>query len=260
MSRSSQTIVRSPRLTARRRAVRAERRRRRRRIALAVLLLAASGAGAYALTRSTVFGLDDIRVAGATTVSQKQIIAASGLWRGQNMLGIDLEEVETRLRALPEIEDAHAERVDNVTIRLTVEERRPAIEVRAGSRRWLLDRSGDVMNRTPKRPSGIPVIAVPKAKGVADPPAEGIESIPTILSLWDQLPAKTRSRIRSFEPVLETGIVFRYRETRVIFGLLERTDEKLEALALVRKRVSREHKRLLQLDLRAPSHPAARIA
>lgn len=260
MSRSSATIVRSPRLTARRRAVRAERRRRRRRIALATILIAASAAGAYALTRSSVFGLDEIQVAGAVTVSEKEVIAASGLRRGQNMLGIDLHEVEDRVRSLPEIDDVLAERVDNVTIRLTVQERRAAVEIRAGTRRWLLDPSGDVIKRAAKRPPGVPVIVLRAARQTKTPPTEAVDSIPVILTLWERLPEKTRTKIRSFEPILETGIVFRYAKTRVIFGPADQIEEKLAALTLVRKRVAREDKKLLQIDLRAPSHPAARIA
>src|SRR6266536_1074543 len=142
MVRTADRVVRSPRIAARRRAVRAQQARRRRRILIAVVLIGSIGYGAWFLVRSSVFNLEKIDVVGTTTVQKDAVIAARGLHIGENALKVDLRAVAARVRALPGVADVRVEREGSLGIRISITQRIAAVEVHAGDSVWYLDRSG----------------------------------------------------------------------------------------------------------------------
>ena len=78
-----------PRIAARRQSVEQERRRRRRRRLLAAAVVVGVVAGAWLITRTGLFDVDRLRVDGATHESTDDIITASGLRPGDQLLDID---------------------------------------------------------------------------------------------------------------------------------------------------------------------------
>jgi len=258
MDQTLDKVVRSPRLAARRRAVRLEHRRRRRRVALGVLLVAGLVAGGILLSRSLLFDLSSVRVVGADTVDAKEIVRASGLEIGQSVLTLDLDAIADRIERLPGIRGAVVERDGSLAITITVTERTPAVEVRTGGRRWLLDADGQPVAATLPADAIVPVLKVRRAPGVGAVVPRGATA--AVLAVWDMLPDDVRAEVKHFITADDGGIEARLGRARVVFGSPERLPEKIEALRLVLVRVEQERRRLSYLDLRAPERPAARVS
>ncbi|MFA5889622.1 MAG: FtsQ-type POTRA domain-containing protein [Actinomycetota bacterium] len=249
-------VVRSRRMLERRRAVRADRRRQRRRVVLAVVMTIGAGWGAWALTRTSVFGLSEIEVVGNRTVARARIVEASGLQPGDNVMKIDLDAVALRVRALPALALARVKRDGSLKIRIEVLERAPVLEVRARSGRWVLDQTGQPLEAA--GPHGrIPVLTLRRDPDGASPGSD--PAVRSAMRAWAVLPRSVRSRIRAFEDREDGMVVFRMHGIRVVFGGVDRVGDKLNAIDLVVARAAERGAVLEQVDVRAPARPTARF-
>jgi len=97
--------------------------------ALAVLVVVVLAAIAAALTYSTVFAVDRIRVEGATHLSVAQVIAAAGLEGDVNVFHLDTDAVETMLESDPWVAESRVIRRLPNTIIVRVDEREPVVIV-----------------------------------------------------------------------------------------------------------------------------------
>jgi len=251
-------ILRSPKMIARRRWVRREERRRRRRIVYAVALVASTAVAAVMLSGSQVFALAQIEVAGARTVGTATVVRASGLSIGQNAMSLDLAAAAEGVRALPQVRDARIERTGPLGIVIVVSERIPAIEVRSGGRRWMLDSSGAPIDA--RRPRRLPVLIVdepvmPRALS----PAVDPDTLRGVLRVWRGLTDRMRAQAGPFTTVHAVA-AFSIGQADVVLGSFDRIARKLRVLDLVARRVRAEGSSLLSLDVRSPGHPAATIA
>lgn len=258
MSRDA-TVLRSPRMAERRRAVRAERRRRRRRATAVAVLVVGVGSGAFALTRSSVFALQGIRVVGNRSVPAAAVIAASGLRTGQRVVGLDIRTAAARVERLAQVADARVERDGALGLRIVVVERTPAVEIRWAAGRAYLDASGDGIEWAAAG-DRVPVIDVPGWYTRDAPHVVGPEGVRAVASLWRALPGRWRRRITSFSVPVGERLAFDLGGARVTFGRAERVREKLSALELLLRYAARRGDRLVEADVRAPSRPAARFA
>jgi len=258
MNATLDKVVRSPRLAARRRAVRSQQRRRRRRIGIGLLLLAGAVAGGVIVSRSLLFDLARVDVVGARSIDPAAVVEASGLRIGESVLGVDLDAVAARVQRLPGVREARVERDGSLALRIVVVERSPAVEIQSGSRRWLLDEDGQPVPEGVRADGAIPLIAIPRAPGVGAVLPRGTSA--AVLEIWNAMPEPMRRQLGSFEPIEGEGFVFMLGRTRVLFGPAERIVEKVDAISLVRERVSGDRKRLIRLDVRSPERPAAKIA
>lgn len=245
----------SRRVAARRRAARVARLRRYRRAAVAVAIVAALGSGGWALSRSSLFVVQHIEVVGNAILSDAEVIAAAGIPEGTNALAADLDAAEERLRAVAAIGEAQVERSGALGIRIRIVERAPAVEIRAASGRWFLDREGHAIDAPRAGASSIPVIETAWA-GQGPPPLPAGE-VRAVLAVWDALPEEMRARVAAFEH--SSAVVFRLGTVRVIFGAAVRIPDKLDAVRMVLARARRDGRRVLQVDVRAPDRPAARV-
>ncbi|CAB4242947.1 Cell division protein FtsQ [Methylacidimicrobium sp. AP8] len=119
-----------------------------RRIASVLLILAGigavGGAGYYAGTRLALpflsadsrYALRDIVVDGTGRLPRKEIITASGLRVGQNLLGVSLPEVYKAVSSLPYVQRASVRRVLPDRIEIRVEERVPLARVVTKAKRF----------------------------------------------------------------------------------------------------------------------------
>lgn len=230
-------------------------RRRSIRLAAVLTLVVAVAAGAFVLTRSSVFSITSIQVLGERRTTEASIIRASGLQVGASALGADLERAREAIRGLPGIASASVERTDGLAVRITVVERTPAIEIRLGGLQWLLDRTG-VLVDTAGTAARVPVVIVAGTDPVVgmDPPIEP-SSVGPLLELRQALPRSVGHLMLH----TDRGISFQFGTTDIHFGGIDRIADKLRAIELVRRQVRRDGGRLLSLDVSAPSRPAAHV-
>ena len=94
------------------------------RLMLAVLLLVAIGAGAYWLAQSAYMTVHEVRVVGASQLSEAQVRQTADI-DGAMAFRVDLEAAEERLLALPQVRGAQIEKHGWTGATITIEERVP---------------------------------------------------------------------------------------------------------------------------------------
>ena len=256
MVRTADRVVRSPRIAERRREVRVQRRRRRRRILISLIVIGGLAFGGYALMRSNVFKLQKIDIVGEKTVSQQQILDASGLHIGQSALGINYGAIAARIRLIPGVADARVTREGSLGIKITVIERTAALEVQSGSGNTFLDQSG-IQISADQVGANVPVVHLPGSMDVSQFTQDDENNV---LSIWAKMPAAMRAQLAGFDLLNDHSVSFDLGTTTVVFGTADQIAKKLLAVQLVTARVAKDHKRVVRIDVRAPDHPAAVIS
>jgi cell division protein FtsQ len=139
-------IDEDPRIAERRRAVEMERRGRRRRWCLTVLVLFTVVAGGWLITRTALFDVDEIRVAGVAHQSVEQVLEASGVRAGDQILDIEPDTVATSVGTLPWIGGVEVERrLDGVVVIVVSERSAVALVADPGGGRHLIDSTGRLL-------------------------------------------------------------------------------------------------------------------
>lgn len=249
------------RIAERRREVRDERRRARLRRTLAVLgLLAVLGVG-YAVERSPLVALSEIQVSGTERLDPDAVIAAADLDLGTSTLRLDLGEAERRVRALPVVGAVEAQRVDPLTVRITVVEREPLLAVSSGRDGVLVDGAGVVIARGAE--DGLVPVLLPTGTSLPAP-GERVASVPALAAahrIHRELPPELRQRVARIEAHSVEEVDVRLRmptgePVLVHLGRAERVDEKARALLAVLADVG--DVALASIDVRAPATPVVR--
>lgn len=211
-------------------------------------LAAVAGAAAW-LLRSPYVTVTEVRVVGAKSLDPQTVRDASGLL-GQNVFDLDVASARARILRLPNVADAQVQRVGLNAVRIRVVEREAWALWQVQGRRYAIDASGYVLDRT-LPDEGAPVIVntdaveAPKPGDRVDPGA--VELVRTLTERASALGA----RIQRWEyrqrdgltAVLEDGL-------RVTFGDSREMDYKLAALAALLTETDREGLRVQAVDLR----------
>jgi cell division protein FtsQ len=173
---------------------RAQVRRRRRTVLVAVLVLAAA-AGAVAISRSPLFAITGVRVAGANRVQAQQVRDEAQVHIGQNLMTADLDGAVTRVRALPWVASAEVRREPPSTVVIDVVPRRPAAVIASGTGRWVVDSGGVVIVAGERR--GLPRIITEEV--LAPVPGHRLDDPGTIhaLAVYQALPQDVRRAART---------------------------------------------------------------
>ncbi|MGH2820928.1 MAG: cell division protein FtsQ/DivIB, partial [Actinomycetota bacterium] len=125
-----------PRISRRRRAV---AREHRRRLFLRAAVIAALAMLAWVLVWSPLLKVRDVRVVGGGHTNGKRAARVADLDAADNLLLVSPATVEQRVETLPWVMDAEVDRMLPDTVRIRLRERRPALALAVGGRRWLLD-------------------------------------------------------------------------------------------------------------------------
>ncbi|MBI3647853.1 MAG: FtsQ-type POTRA domain-containing protein [Actinobacteria bacterium] len=242
----------SPRAKTAHRGLRRPLPRWARRAAPVAVILAVVGGGT-AFMRSSFFGADEVRVIGASHLSDARVIRDAGV-QGENVLSLNTGVVEARLERDPWIANAVVTRSLPGTVTIRVTERTPVAAVQVAGGFELVAADGVTLGGT-QRPGRLPVIPTNTVPGGA---TGGFLAPARVVGA---LAPDVRSEVMlAYEGI--TGEVFlRLRSGTVVrFGPLTSVTEKADALAAVLGWAGDQGARVLTIDLRFPRAPSARLS
>lgn len=145
--------------------VREKRRRRFKIILIAVTSLAVLGGGGYALLTSPLFSAQKVAVAGASLVTEDEVIAAADVPMGRPLVSLNSGDIGRRVARLSQVARADVIIEPPSTVRIRVTERTLAFVVATdGGFAWI-DPSGQRFHQTQERPKMTPL-----AKAKTDDP------------------------------------------------------------------------------------------
>lgn len=121
---------------------RSQRRRRWIRVAVAALAAAAAGAVVWLVWFSSVLAVEDVEVAGRTTLKQSQVLRAAQVPTGRPLARVDLGAIEARVSALNRVETVDVSRSWPRTLSITVVERRSVVWATINGQVRGIDRNG----------------------------------------------------------------------------------------------------------------------
>lgn len=231
------------------RRARRGRKRRLRRIAITLMVASGLTAGGIALVRSPLFELDGIEVSGARTLTHDEVLHASGLRLGMNVLSVDAGGIKSRLEQLPVVAEATVERVYPSKVRIRLRERLAAAAARLPNGVWLVEATGRLITAVAGTPAGLREIRV---DGV-----QGSDGLRDGLSLWASLPAWARDKTTALEAREPAKLAATIGGTRVIFGSGDELIAKMQAVVAIFDRAREGGRRVVQIDVRTPRRPAA---
>ena len=241
-----------PRIRERRVAVLRDAGRRRLRLVLAGLGVVGAVALAFALTRSPVFDVDEVRVLGAARTSTADIEQAGGLTDAPQLADVKPDVVARKLARLPWVQEAKVVRHWPGTVEVTLLERAPLATVPAAAGGWaVVDDTGRVLETTPEPQPGMVQV------NAASAPGPGKVVPPTTLGALGVLDALPPSLIETVNglTVSEEGIIDLHAQGLPIihFGPPTAVRAKLVALTTL---VSRTNlKGAKAIDVRVPTAP-----
>jgi cell division protein FtsQ len=219
-------------------------------VVLAILPIMLVAAGTYALLQSPYLRVQEVRVAGAQTLDERDMIAISDLY-GKSMLNLPSEAVSRRLQALPQVRTARVSRSWPNGAVIHVEEREPAAFWSVNGRDYVVDAEGVVL-----------------AAGVPDGPAPRIVEVetdrimgpgdrvhPDAIALAQRILAESPAFLGKHVDVLEyrhaIGVIAVFEGgMRVTFGDERSYEYKVAVLAKLLDSLSAQSKRAQAVDLR----------
>jgi cell division protein FtsQ len=185
-----------PRIRERRLEVQREAGRRRLRFTLPVVFAAVAAAVVYLTIQSPLLDVDHVRVRGAEHVAPEEVVAATGVDRGEALLRVDDAAVRGRVEQLPWVERAEVRKGYPGTLRITVHERVPVAYVQRDEAHYaVVGTDGHVITDVPSPLPGLIEVRnaseVPPA-GKALQPAGAARVVPA-------LPAALASRVAALD-------------------------------------------------------------
>ncbi|MBR5942570.1 MAG: FtsQ-type POTRA domain-containing protein [Clostridia bacterium] len=142
-------------------ARRKKKYKRRRKTAVYLLLLLFVCIICLILSLTVFFNASEIKVSGNSRYTVTQVIKASGIEEGDNLLRMSKSKIKEKvLKALPYVSDVEITRELPSTVRIKVVETEPSCCYMIGEDRWaLLSETLRVMETTSALPEGTPVLS-----------------------------------------------------------------------------------------------------
>lgn len=240
------------RIAERRRDVREGRRRARLRRTLVVTAAVVVVVALFALERSALVGLEEIRVTGVQRLEADDVRRATRLELGTSTLRLWLGRVEERVEELPAVRRASARRLDPLTVGIEVVEREPSLAARAAGEQVVIDREGVVLGQGAAE--GVPRVQLDgelpePGRTVADDAA-----LHNAFRTWRGLTGPLRAQVVRYDASGPNDLVLRLESgVRVRFGRADRVDEKVRALGVILEDIGDAE--VSEIDVRPASAP-----
>ncbi|HEV8603133.1 MAG TPA: cell division protein FtsQ/DivIB [Gaiellaceae bacterium] len=132
-------------------------------------LLALAAGGYFGARQSSLFAIKRVEATGARPAVVRRVDRALAPLAGESLLSVDVEAVDRRLAALPDVRLVAYDRAFPHTARIVVAAERPVAVLRSGSKAWLVSERGRVLRRlVDESRSTLPRIWVAGAEVPAD--------------------------------------------------------------------------------------------
>jgi cell division protein FtsQ len=225
--------------------------RRRLRVLVGVLGILLAFGAAFGLLHSPLATASTINVVGSRQTSDGDVVRAAGLDAHPLMIDVDTRTVARRVRKLPWVRAASAQRRWPNTVRIEIVEREPVAQLAADGGGWAVtDEHGQVIEVGGRLPD-MPVIT---GLAPAGPPGSHVdERAADAITVARALPPDLRPRVRDVGVDGDQVVLHLERQGVVVFGDLTHLDQKLVAVETVLAKV--DLKNLKVLDVRVPDAP-----
>jgi cell division protein FtsQ len=228
--------------------------RSRRAWATLALALAVMGTAGFFFSRSSIFHVRHVEVAGTAHHSRADIVRLSGLTRATNVLWLDEPGVELRLEQDPWIARATVSTSLPGTVHVAIVERTPSTVVDRGTDHLLVATDGTPLGLA-GRVSGLPLIVMPTAGALEGAPPPSLQPVARAIGA---LPPEILARVRQVIVALDGTLELRLLDgPRVEFGPPTEIAAKARAIASVLAWSLDDGRPLALLNVVAPGAPAA---
>ncbi|MGH3441702.1 MAG: cell division protein FtsQ/DivIB [Nitriliruptorales bacterium] len=224
--------------------------RRRRRTLVLLVLLGLVALGVW-VERSPLVALEQVEVVGTRRIDPEEVREAAALRLGTSTLRLRLGPAEDRVKALPAVRSANVSRVDPLTVRITVDERTPALVLRAGNGNSLVDEEGVVLARGSQ--DGLPVLSSGLPKPALGESVADLRGFAAGFQVQAGLPADVADLVVRYEVRGDDVQLILASEVRVLFGRPDRIAAKATAMRALVGEIGEETD--VVLDVRAPGNP-----
>jgi cell division protein FtsQ len=197
----------------------------------------------------------EIEIQGGKHVTKDDIESVAHV-RGDNLLTLSTGGVVAKVETLPWVKSAHVERRLPGTLRVRIEERRPAIVLSLGQARWTLDAGGRVL-ASGTAAKDLPVLGGVTVGDVSPGLTLDTAEAADALAAWRGLPASLRKRVVAiFAPTVERLTLSLEDGTLVRYGAAEMMTAKNEVLRSLLADLAAEGRVASYIDVRVPTSPA----
>lgn len=221
--------------------------------AIAIIGVIVAGLGAWLIVNSAFFDIRDVRVHGARTISEEEILRLAAIRNGTNLIMLDTGQVASRLLRDPRVREAVVERDLPTTAVIRVVERRPGGWVEGPDGFAVVAGDGTILETVPAAPSKLPSLGSWSGSPVVGERVEGFDGPLRITSTM------VASLLRQVEAAsLEgTAVVLELREGgSILYGQPTQVGAKNRAVAAMLEWAAGEGLDIRTLDVRAPSAPS----
>lgn len=216
----------------------------------AVLAVVTLCAMVWSGSRSALFDVDHIDVAGGFLVSPAEAAEAAGPLQRIPLAEVDTTAAAHRVEALPFVRSARVERVFPNRVRIRLTERMPAAFVsRPAGGTALLDDTGRVLADRPDRPADLPEVT---GAGEVPPPGAWLVPAGPALTVYLALTGPLQRQV-TVAGAEGGSVTLRVGGRDVRFGPPEHLEAKVSALAALLEHLG--DRPVLAIDVRVPSAP-----
>lgn len=216
-----------------------------RRVLVAVLVLGGLVGGVWLVWFSETLAVTGVEVRGTRSLTEEEVRAAAAVPLGDPLVGVDLDRVESRVRALASVRTADVSRQWPDRVLVEVSERVPIAVVELGGELRAMDADGVVFHQYRRAPADLP-----RVEATTSIDAEALrESARVISSLPDDLTARVHHV--EVESVDQISLVLRDRRV-VRWGSADDSAQKSEVLTALLSRRAQEY------DVSVPGRPTTR--
>ncbi|MFI5985730.1 cell division protein FtsQ/DivIB [Streptomyces sp. NPDC051555] len=220
--------------------------------ALAAVLLGAGGT--WVLYGSSWLRVEKVTAGGTEVLTPAQVLAAAAVPVGAPLVGVDTDEIESRVRAkLPRVDTVTATRSWPHGIGLKVTERKPVLLIKKGADFVEVDASGVRFDTVAKAPAGVPVLELSAGQSPSARRFDEERLLREAVAVAGDLPkAVARETLLVKVGSYDSVVLELTRGREVVWGSGEQGEAKGRALTALLKAVPKAD----HFDVSAPTAPA----